>query len=189
MCEWLAWLLRIKRPGKPSQMTRKKSFVKTNKMRDLELRERSSKSLLANVLDLDDDFRAGATANNTSNHHNSNFSRHGSSIHRHNDSEYMGSHDYRMAGHNNDFRSNNAPPSYGLVANSDPSEENTALKQILKELRFLSAKKREEDEFQEVCNDWKYAAIVIDRLCLWMFTIFTIVSTFAILFSAPNILA
>lgn len=29
----------------------------SNKMKELELKERSSKSLLANVLDIDDDFR------------------------------------------------------------------------------------------------------------------------------------
>ena len=29
----------------------------TNRMRELELKEKSSKSLLANVLDMDDDFR------------------------------------------------------------------------------------------------------------------------------------
>ena len=51
----MAWVLLMKRPGK--EITRKKLLQKA-KMRDLELRERSSRSLLANVLDLEDDFRS-----------------------------------------------------------------------------------------------------------------------------------
>ena len=44
----------MQRPGKP--ITRK-TIMMTNRMRELELKEKSSKSLLANVLDMDDDFR------------------------------------------------------------------------------------------------------------------------------------
>ena len=52
--QWLPWILRMQRPGKP--ITRK-TIMMTNRMRELELKEKSSKSLLANVLDMDDDFR------------------------------------------------------------------------------------------------------------------------------------
>ncbi len=52
--QWLPWLLRMNRPGKP--ITRK-TIIMTNRMKELEMKEKSSKSLLANVLDMDDDFR------------------------------------------------------------------------------------------------------------------------------------
>ena len=52
--QWLPWLLRMNRPGKP--ITRK-TILMTNRMKELEMKEKSSKSLLANVLDMDDDFR------------------------------------------------------------------------------------------------------------------------------------
>ena len=52
--QWLPWILRMQRPGKP--ITRK-TIMMTNRMRELELKEKTSKSLLANVLDMDDDFR------------------------------------------------------------------------------------------------------------------------------------
>ncbi len=52
--QWLPWLLRMNRPGKP--ITRK-TIQMTNRMKELEMKEKSSKSLLANVLDMDDDFR------------------------------------------------------------------------------------------------------------------------------------
>ncbi|CAG0913226.1 unnamed protein product [Notodromas monacha] len=52
--QWLPWVLRMQRPGK--KITRK-TIMLNNKMRNLELKERSSRSLLANVLDIDDDIR------------------------------------------------------------------------------------------------------------------------------------
>lgn len=45
---------------------------------------------------------------------------------------------------------------------------------------------RSEDEKSEITKDWKFAAMVVDRLCLIIFTLFTIISTVAVLFSAPN---
>ncbi|KAL5282058.1 CHRNA7.2 family protein [Megaselia abdita] len=58
---WLPWILRMNRPGRlihvefcsaDSGSERKHHIIS-----DVELKERSSKSLLANVLDIDDDFR------------------------------------------------------------------------------------------------------------------------------------
>ena len=51
---WLPWILRMGRPGK--KITRK-TIVMNSRIKELELKERSSRSLLANVLDMDDDFR------------------------------------------------------------------------------------------------------------------------------------
>lgn len=148
--EWLAWILRMKRPGR--DISRKK-LAQGSKMRDMELRERSSKSLLANVLDLDDDFRS--TGNNST-HNYSNNTSHCNKIDE---------------------------PSFDTVMYPGRSE----LRDILRELRFLTQKIKKDEDFAEECNDWKFAAMVIDRLCLWMFTFFTVVSTCGILFSAPHI--
>ena len=46
-----------------------------------------------------------------------------------------------------------------------------------------------DDVRQDEINDWRFAAMVVDRLCLCAFTIFTVVSTFTILFSAPSFYA
>ena len=56
--QWLPWMLRMARPGE--KITRK-TIMMQNKMKELDLKERSSKSLLANVLDMDDDFRPSST--------------------------------------------------------------------------------------------------------------------------------
>lgn len=47
---------------------------------------------------------------------------------------------------------------------------------------------RKEDDESVVTKDWKFAAMVVDRLCLIIFTLFTLIATLAVLFSAPNFL-
>jgi len=56
VCEYLAWLLRMKRPGCDVENERSPRKQR-RKIRETDLRERSSRSLLANVLDLEDDYR------------------------------------------------------------------------------------------------------------------------------------
>merc|ERR1719412_2195895 len=53
--QWLPWLLHMSRPGE--KITRK-TIMMANKMKELDMKETSSKSLLSNVLDMDDDFRS-----------------------------------------------------------------------------------------------------------------------------------
>ena len=47
----------MSRPG--AKITRKTILIQ-NKMKELDMKENSSKSLLANVLDMEDDFRGGS---------------------------------------------------------------------------------------------------------------------------------
>ena len=41
--------------------------------------------------------------------------------------------------------------------------------------------------FFQVEDDWKYVALVVDRLLLWLFFVATTVGTIKILLSAPTI--
>ena len=59
---------------------------------------------------------------------------------------------------------------------------------ILKELRVITDKIRDDEDTAAIENDWKFAAMVLDRLCLITFTFFTVVATVAVLFSAPHII-
>uniref|UniRef100_A0A914XFN7 Uncharacterized protein n=1 Tax=Plectus sambesii TaxID=2011161 RepID=A0A914XFN7_9BILA len=63
------------------------------------------------------------------------------------------------------------------------------LHQIGGELKFMTKRMREEDEEEDAQNDWRFAAMVIDRLCLYLFTIFIVVSTCGIMFSSPHLQA
>lgn len=62
------------------------------------------------------------------------------------------------------------------------------LNQVLFELRFITNRMRREDELAEIVSEWKFAAMVIDRLCLIVFTAFTVVSTIVCLSSAPHLI-
>ncbi|XP_054897686.1 neuronal acetylcholine receptor subunit alpha-7-like [Poeciliopsis prolifica] len=57
---------------------------------------------------------------------------------------------------------------------------------ILEEVQYIARRFRDQDEGQEICSEWKFAAAVVDRLCLVAFSLFSIICTFTILMSAPN---
>lgn len=117
----------------------------------MELQERSSKSLLANVLDIDDDFRN--VGNNS--------------------------------GAGTTYIRPTTIEDTGLMQSNANSRE---LQIILQELRYITCRMKKADEEAEVISDWKFAAMVVDRFCLLIFTAFTIIATVCVLFSAPHII-
>uniref|UniRef100_A0AAY4AJS3 Neuronal acetylcholine receptor subunit alpha-7 n=1 Tax=Denticeps clupeoides TaxID=299321 RepID=A0AAY4AJS3_9TELE len=60
------------------------------------------------------------------------------------------------------------------------------LQRIMEEVSYIARRFREQDEGEAVCSEWKFAAAVVDRLCLVAFSLFSIICTFTILMSAPN---
>ncbi|KAL0985235.1 hypothetical protein UPYG_G00154420 [Umbra pygmaea] len=60
------------------------------------------------------------------------------------------------------------------------------LRALLEEVRFLADGLREQDHRVSVAEQWQFAAVVIDRLCLVGFSVFNIICTIAILMAAPN---
>ncbi|KAM4585409.1 neuronal acetylcholine receptor subunit alpha-7-like isoform 4-T4 [Odontesthes bonariensis] len=60
------------------------------------------------------------------------------------------------------------------------------ISRILEEVQYIARRFREQDEGEEICCEWKFAAAVVDRLCLVAFSLFSIICTFTILMSAPN---
>ncbi|KAF8793329.1 Neuronal acetylcholine receptor subunit like protein [Argiope bruennichi] len=127
---WLPWILRMHPP--PTKLKRKAIF---GSKKELEIvRQRSSRSLLANVMDIDDseDQATPATVRGC-------FDR-----------------------------------------------ELTA---ILRELRYITCRMKREDRVNDIIAEWKYAAVVVDRVCLILFSAFTVLSTCICLFSAPHLVA
>ncbi|XP_077989123.1 neuronal acetylcholine receptor subunit alpha-7-like [Glandiceps talaboti] len=57
---------------------------------------------------------------------------------------------------------------------------------ILRELTFITDHMRKEEEEAAMLSDWKFACIVMDRLCLYVFLVFTTIISFVIIFAAPN---
>ncbi|XP_072291707.1 neuronal acetylcholine receptor subunit alpha-7 isoform X2 [Eucyclogobius newberryi] len=74
----------------------------------------------------------------------------------------------------------------GLGMGMGGSMVEAELMQILEEVRYIAGRFRTQDEEEVVGNEWKFAAAVIDRLCLVAFSLFTILCTIGILMSAPN---
>ncbi|XP_061100933.1 neuronal acetylcholine receptor subunit alpha-7-like, partial [Conger conger] len=60
------------------------------------------------------------------------------------------------------------------------------ISKILEEVQYIARRFREQDEAEVICSEWKFAAAVVDRLCLVAFSLFSIICTFTILMSAPN---
>ncbi|XP_076277061.1 nicotinic acetylcholine receptor alpha6 isoform X4 [Lasioglossum baleicum] len=157
--KWLPSILRMSRPGKK---TTKKNILMGNRMKDMELQERSSKSLLANVLDINDDFCHKNSANPPSGYIRPAFG---------------------------------TPISTGRPATVEDTSASLPLNgmqeelhMILKELRFITDRMKKADDGEDVISDWKFAAMVVDRLCLFIFTIFTVLATIVILCRAPHII-
>lgn len=154
--QWLPWILGMSRPGK--KITRK-TILMSNRMKEMELKERSSKSLLANVLDIDDDFRHCSGINSTS----------------------ASSAFLRSSGRGTAATLDDTGSTPCSVAQRE-------LQAILKELQFITGRMRKADDEAELISDWKFAAMVVDRFCLIIFTLFTIIATVAVLLSAPHII-
>ena len=56
-------------------------------------------------------------------------------------------------------------------------------------MQVITRRLAEQDEAGERQNEWKFAAMVIDRLCLVVFSFFIAVSTCYIFFTAPYLTA
>ncbi|CAJ0935294.1 unnamed protein product, partial [Mesorhabditis belari] len=65
----------------------------------------------------------------------------------------------------------------------------TELKTISNQIRVMRKRVEDDEREEHAANDWKFAAMVVDRLCLFTFTIFIVVSTCGIMFSSPHLIA
>ncbi|XP_070543396.1 neuronal acetylcholine receptor subunit alpha-3-like [Ptychodera flava] len=61
------------------------------------------------------------------------------------------------------------------------------IKDAVKGVSYIAQHLKNEDDFQTIREDWKYVAMVIDRIFLWIFLIVVISGTGGILLSAPTI--
>ncbi|XP_076391292.1 nicotinic acetylcholine receptor alpha7 subunit isoform X1 [Megachile rotundata] len=226
---WLPCILRMSRPSdkeekeaqksqKPSPVTgnlatRKSIDISTSKSYgDLELPQRSSKSLLANVLDLEDN--ALASHNNLLNnvystpgpHHHTMGHGHShihTTPHHHHShattphhqhatplahSSYPGSHQIGHTPHHHQHPPEAPGPQVETILQNACFCARYELILILKEIKIITDQLKSEELNSKVTNDWKFAAMVIDRMCLIIFTLFTIIATITVLLSAPHII-
>lgn len=87
----------------------------------------------------------------------------------------------RLCGHHSGFPGVASPPEHSCNVGRDISG-------CLRELKYITNRMRKNDELENIVQDWKFAAMVMDRLCFYGFTAFTIISTFVCLSSAPQLI-
>jgi len=164
--QWLPWILRMQRPG---QKITRKTIMMHKKMKDLDRKDISSKSLLVNVMDMDDDFRGLSGSQNSHPSHVLQ-AKSSASLPRSN------------SGREEQQR---RPES---VAGDLTFGIGRELSLILKEIKVITDKIRDDEESGAAEADWKFAAMVIDRLCLIVFSIFTAAATVGVLLAAPHVI-
>ena len=60
-------------------------------------------------------------------------------------------------------------------ADKEEREMNPAIERATNALKFVAQHVKNEDNFNSYADDWKYVAMVLDRILLWMFTIACVV--------------
>ncbi|XP_032806208.1 neuronal acetylcholine receptor subunit alpha-3-like [Petromyzon marinus] len=51
------------------------------------------------------------------------------------------------------------------------------IRQVIDSVKYIAENLRTQDEAKEVCDDWKYVAMVVDRIFLWVFVLVCILGT------------
>nr|UOU03417.1 acetylcholine receptor subunit alpha4-like protein [Ixodes ricinus] len=61
------------------------------------------------------------------------------------------------------------------------------MRKAIDSVLFIADHIRKEDDDESDCEDWKYVAMVLDRLFLWIFTLASLVGTCGIILQAPSL--
>lgn len=172
--QYLAWLLCMTRPGHDLSWRairqrhlrsneRQNSLTSNSKYSSTPLLAHSSKSLLANVTSGDESAQnctQQMLPNSIMNHIMARHPRCKNPNHNHDPNEVLHPRDMRI------FR--------------------TEMRTIMADLKVLTDHVRKEEEEDDVSQDWKFTAMVLDRLWLIIFTLLTTFLSYVTLFSAPN---
>ncbi|KAK2175626.1 hypothetical protein NP493_718g03007 [Ridgeia piscesae] len=82
-------------------------------------------------------------------------------------------------------------PSYGVVDyctdNGTKAMFSPEFLRAIEGVNFIAQHLKEEDQTSNIREDWKYVALVLDRLFLWIFTTACFVGTCGIILQAPSI--
>nr|XP_014289941.2 acetylcholine receptor subunit alpha-like 1 [Halyomorpha halys] len=62
-----------------------------------------------------------------------------------------------------------------------------SLEKTIEDARFIAQHVKNKDKFENVIEDWKYVAMVLDRLFLYVFTVMCILGTALIILQAPSL--
>ena len=72
-------------------------------------------------------------------------------------------------------------------ADKEEREMNPAIERATNALKFVAQHVKNEDNFNSYADDWKYVAMVLDRILLWMFTIACVVGEYIIVLTSVSV--
>ena len=202
----MAWFLRMSRPKHDLSLANIKRQVRTRQLKE---RLPPSLSLISNVRDIDNlipILHQSHTTDSLCNSHQP-ISNCQQPINNHQpiSNHHMSNNHQTVNNHHSTSSTSSPPPppppffrngtledswnhSCNSTAGCGSSLRNEVLN-ILNEVRYLTRHVKEDDEEKEEINDWKFAGMVIDRLCFWIASIFLVVFTLAIFLSAPQVMS
>ncbi|XP_050709550.1 acetylcholine receptor subunit alpha-like 1 isoform X1 [Eriocheir sinensis] len=79
-----------------------------------------------------------------------------------------------------------APPEAAFVQELDEVRPYTEHR-TLRSIEYIAQHMRNVDSFGEIEDDWRYVAMVLDRLFLWIFMVACVLGTCGIIFRAPSL--
>lgn len=82
--------------------------------------------------------------------------------------------------------SEDSPTSDNASLSSSP-DRCPELSRAIQSVRYMAELTKEEEESNKVKEDWKFVAMVLDRLFLWIFSIAVVVGTAGIILQAPSL--
>ncbi|XP_061625908.1 neuronal acetylcholine receptor subunit alpha-7-like isoform X3 [Phyllopteryx taeniolatus] len=186
LLNWCAWFLRMKKPGEERKPSSQSGVCVSYKYRHAPPHHTSTNSIQMSTIP------GQASTQSTNTNGNSNL--------------YLGYHS--MGTDNPSFPTSTDPSALMCGSGSGDSDRNPTgsrpgdihseqtqtflleqlpeMSRILEEVQYIARRFREQDEDEAICSEWKFAAAVVDRLCLVAFSLFSIICTFTILMSAPN---
>ncbi|KAG8242356.1 Acetylcholine receptor subunit alpha-like 1 [Homalodisca vitripennis] len=66
-------------------------------------------------------------------------------------------------------------------------EKPITMEKTIEDAKFIAQHVKNKDKFENVIEDWKYVAMVLDRLFLWVFTLACVMGTALIILQAPSL--
>jgi len=70
---------------------------------------------------------------------------------------------------------------------SGQMEQEPHLEKAINSVRFVAQHVKNQDRYNKVADDWKYVAMVLDRILLWIFSFACVAGTCGIILVAPSL--
>lgn len=159
VCVWLAKLLRIKRPGTDLSCNCKQRTSSVGHQNNIELHEYNNLASRSLLTNIKDEDDYSLPS-----------------------TPHLNGRDFTKT----KLRQLGTPPSPDL---STYSPSRSDLRDILSQLKTISNRVKKKEDEEQLIADWKFASRVLDRLFLYIFLLFILLSSCVIMMTVPDVFA